>query len=70
MREIIPRKLRVFRAYGCKRWQGIGASSVDVVILDYFMPEMNGQEVAIEMRRLRRRQSSCYPGQWIFLSRP
>jgi CheY-like chemotaxis protein len=26
--------------------------SVDVVILDYFMPEMNGQEVAIEMRRL------------------
>jgi CheY-like chemotaxis protein len=27
--------------------------SVDVVILDYFMPEMNGQEVAVEMRRLR-----------------
>ncbi len=27
--------------------------SVDVVILDYFMPTMNGQEVAIEMRRLR-----------------
>jgi CheY-like chemotaxis protein len=27
--------------------------SVDVVILDYSMPEMNGQEVAIEMRRLR-----------------
>jgi two-component system alkaline phosphatase synthesis response regulator PhoP len=27
--------------------------SVDVVILDYFMPIMNGQEVAIEMRRLR-----------------
>jgi len=26
---------------------------VDVVILDYFMPEMNGQEVVIEMRRLR-----------------
>jgi CheY-like chemotaxis protein len=26
---------------------------VDVVILDYFMPEMNGQEVAIEMRRLK-----------------
>jgi CheY-like chemotaxis protein len=25
---------------------------VDVVIVDYFMPEMNGQEVAIEMRRL------------------
>jgi two-component system alkaline phosphatase synthesis response regulator PhoP len=27
--------------------------SVDVVILDYFMPEMNGQEVALEMRRLK-----------------
>jgi CheY-like chemotaxis protein len=27
--------------------------SVDVVILDYFMPEMNGQEVAIRMKRLR-----------------
>ena len=27
--------------------------SVDVVIVDYYMPEMNGQEVAIEMRRLR-----------------
>ena len=26
---------------------------VDVVIVDYLMPEMNGQEVAIEMRRLR-----------------
>jgi CheY-like chemotaxis protein len=26
---------------------------VDVVILDYFMPEMNGPEVAIEIRRLR-----------------
>jgi CheY-like chemotaxis protein len=26
--------------------------SVDVVIVDYFMPEMNGQEVAVEMRRL------------------
>lgn len=27
--------------------------SVDIVIVDYFMPEMNGQEVAIEVRRLR-----------------
>jgi CheY-like chemotaxis protein len=27
--------------------------SVDIVIVDYFMPEMNGHEVAIEMRRLR-----------------
>jgi CheY-like chemotaxis protein len=26
---------------------------VDVVILDYFMPEMNGQEVAVAMRRLK-----------------
>jgi len=27
--------------------------SVDIVIVDYFMPEMNGHEVAVEMRRLR-----------------
>jgi CheY-like chemotaxis protein len=27
--------------------------SVDVVIVDYLMPEMNGQEVATEMRRLK-----------------
>jgi CheY-like chemotaxis protein len=27
--------------------------SVDVVIVDYFTPEMNGQEFAIEMRQLR-----------------
>jgi CheY-like chemotaxis protein len=27
--------------------------SVDVVVVDYLMPEMNGQEVAIKMRRLR-----------------
>jgi CheY-like chemotaxis protein len=27
--------------------------SVDVVILDYFMPAMNGQKVVIEMTRLR-----------------
>jgi CheY-like chemotaxis protein len=29
------------------------ANLVDVVIVDYVMPEMNGQEVAIEMRRVR-----------------
>ncbi len=27
--------------------------SVDVVVLDYFMPMMNGEEVAVELRRLR-----------------
>ena len=27
--------------------------AVDVVIVDYFMPAMNGQQVAIEMKRLR-----------------
>lgn len=27
--------------------------SVDVIIVDYFMPGMNGHEVAIELRRLR-----------------
>jgi CheY-like chemotaxis protein len=29
------------------------AYPVDVVIVDYFMPEMNGQAVVLEMRRLR-----------------
>jgi len=32
-----------------------GLSSFDVVIVDYCMPEMNGQEFAIAMRRLRPR---------------
>lgn len=27
--------------------------AVDIVIVDYFMPEMNGQQVAIQMRRLK-----------------
>ena len=27
--------------------------AVDIVIVDYFMPEMSGAEVAIEMRRIR-----------------
>lgn len=27
--------------------------SVDLVVLDYFMPEMHGGQVAVEMRRLR-----------------
>jgi CheY-like chemotaxis protein len=26
---------------------------IDVVVLDYFMPKMNGQEVAMELKRLR-----------------
>jgi len=34
---------------------------VDVVIVDYLMPEMNGQEVAMKMRRsYRKPQSSCF----------
>jgi two-component system cell cycle sensor histidine kinase/response regulator CckA len=40
-------------ASGDKGLELASTHSVDVVILDYFMPEMNGQEVAIEMRRLR-----------------
>lgn len=30
-----------------------GSEKVDAVVLDYFMPGMNGGEVAAEMRRLR-----------------
>lgn len=40
-------------ASGNKGLELASTHSVDVVILDYFMPEMNGQEVAIEMRRIR-----------------
>jgi len=36
---------------------------VDVVIVDYLMPEMNGQEIAIEMRRLRP-PSANHPAHW------
>ena len=44
--------------------------SVDVVIVDYFMPEMSGHEVAIEMKRSgHKRQLSCYPEQGTFPSR-
>jgi CheY-like chemotaxis protein len=39
-------------ATGRKGLELASKHSVDVVILDYCMPEMNGQEVAIEMRRL------------------
>jgi CheY-like chemotaxis protein len=40
-------------ASGDKGLELASMHSVDVVIVDYFMPEMNGQEVAIEMRRVR-----------------
>ncbi len=38
---------------GGKGLELASTQSVDVVILDYFMPAMNGQAVAMEMRRLR-----------------
>ena len=40
-------------ASGGKGLELASMHSVDLVIVDYFMPEMNGQEVAMEMRRLR-----------------
>ena len=40
-------------ASGGKGLQLASMYPVDVVIVDYSMPEMNGQEVAVEMRRLR-----------------
>jgi CheY-like chemotaxis protein len=40
-------------ASGGKGLELASKCSVDVVILDYFMPEMNGEDVAIEMRRLK-----------------
>ena len=40
-------------ASGRKGLELASVHSVDVVILDYLMPEMNGQEVAKKMRRLK-----------------
>jgi len=40
-------------ASGSKGLELASVNSVDVVIVDYFMPEMNGQEFAIKMRRLK-----------------
>ena len=40
-------------ASGDKGLELASTHSVDVVIVDYFMPEMNGEEVAMEMRRVR-----------------
>lgn len=40
-------------ASGGKALELASTYPVDVVIVDYLMPEMNGQEVAIERRRLK-----------------
>ena len=40
-------------ASGGKGLELASVRSIDVVIVDYFMPEMDGQEVALEMRKLR-----------------
>lgn len=38
---------------GRKALEVAAVHSIDVVIVDYVMPEMDGQEVAIKMKRLR-----------------
>lgn len=38
---------------GCRGLELASIHSIDVVLVDYFMPAMNGQQVAIEMKRLR-----------------
>jgi CheY-like chemotaxis protein len=40
-------------ASGDKGLELASTHSVDLVIVDYFMPEMSGREVAIEMKRLK-----------------
>jgi CheY-like chemotaxis protein len=40
---------------GCKALEVASVHSVDVVVVDYLMPEMDGHEVAIKMRQLRPR---------------
>jgi len=44
---------RVLTALSTKGLELASVHSVDVVIVDYCMPEMNGPEVAIEIKRLR-----------------
>jgi len=55
MREIIPRALYpvVTAASGFTELELASAYWIDVVIVEYVMPEMNGQEVAVEMRWLK-----------------
>jgi CheY-like chemotaxis protein len=43
----------VTAASGAKGLELASICAVDLVIVDYFMPDMNGQKVAIEMRRLK-----------------
>jgi CheY-like chemotaxis protein len=38
---------------GCKALEVASLHSIDVVVVDYLMPEMDGHEVAIQMKRLR-----------------
>jgi CheY-like chemotaxis protein len=38
---------------GSKALELASTHAIDVAIVDYFMPEMNGHEFAVEMRRLR-----------------
>src|SRR5579863_5079356 len=38
---------------GCKALEVASLHSIDVVVVDYLMPEMDGHEVAIKMKRLR-----------------
>jgi CheY-like chemotaxis protein len=42
---------------GSKGLELASLHSIDIVIVDYCMPEMNGHEFAVEMRRLRPRAS-------------
>ena len=55
MRKGVPGKLWVRSSdrSQLRRRTGTGIYSVGVVIVDYFMPEMSGHEVAIETKRLR-----------------
>jgi len=49
----MPRNLWVYASTGSKGLDLASLHSIDIGIVDYLMPEMNGQEFAAKMKRLR-----------------
>ncbi len=74
MREIVSWELRYTVLTAPSGGRGLELAStysIDVVIVDYVMPEMDGREVATEIRRLKpQQQSSRFQQREMFPSKP